>query len=190
MGRISKRVSRLAALGLLVAAVAALVFGVALPIAQAFQDRAQALEDERRQLREYRAFAEQDSAVAGLEERHRAELEIGEFLPGETELDRRSNMQAALSALAEETGVRITSARQLPDQERGPFKLVGMGLNLTTDIESVHHLLYAIETSKPYLFIESADISPLGGGNREGSGPRLLEVRLDVFAVPHRGEQP
>jgi general secretion pathway protein M len=190
MRRLSKPVSRLAALGLLSAVALALVFGVALPIVDKFQDLAQALEDERRQLREYQAFAAQDSALAGLEERQKAVIELGEFLPGETELDRRSNLQAALSRLAEEAGIRITSARQLPDEERGPFKLVGMGLNLTTDIESVQKLLYGVETAKPYLFIESADISPLGGGAVTASGPRLLEVRLDIFAAPRRSGEP
>jgi hypothetical protein len=66
MGRFSKKVSRLAALGLLVAVVAVLTFGVALPITELVQELPQALEDERRQLREYRAFAAQDSELAGI----------------------------------------------------------------------------------------------------------------------------
>jgi hypothetical protein len=185
MPRLSKQASRLAALALLAGALAALVLGVALPVAQRFQELAAAVEDERLQLRDYAAFAAHQPQLEALEERHRAELERGEFLPGEGELEWRSNLQGVLTRLAEESGVRISSARQLPDRERGPFKLVGMGLNLSTDIETVQGFLYAIETARPYLFVESADISPLGGIGRE-SGPRLLEVRLDVFAAPPR----
>lgn len=190
MGRLPRKVSRLAALGLLVAVVAVLTFGVALPITQLVQELSQALEDERRQLREYRAFAAQDSELAGIEKRYRAALAIGEFLSGETESEHRSNLQAMLGGLAEEAGISITGARPLPDRERGAFKLVGMGVNLTTDIEGAQKLLYAIETAKPYLFVESADISSVGGAGSASAGPRLLEVRLDVFAVPQQSEQP
>jgi len=189
MRRLSKSASRLTALALLAAALSVVLLGVVLPVAERFQELALALEEERRQLRDYAAFAAQQPQLEAVGERHRAELERGEFLPGEGELDWRSNLQGVLTRLAEESGVRITSARQLPDRERGPFMLVGMGLNMTADIETVQSFLYALETARPYLFVEAADMSPLGGIGRE-SGPRLLEVRLDIFAAPRREGEP
>jgi general secretion pathway protein M len=188
--RLPKSMSRLAAVALLAGAVAILVSGVVLPIVQRFQELSVALAEERRQLRDYAAFAERQPALEALEERHRAEREQGEFLEGEDEHAWRSSLQGVLTRLAEESGVRISSARPLPDRERGPFTLVGMGLSLTTDIETVQSFLYSVETARPYLFIESADISPLGGIGRAASGPPMLEVRLDVFAAPRRGEAP
>ncbi|HEX2257056.1 MAG TPA: type II secretion system protein GspM [Afifellaceae bacterium] len=189
MRRLSKSASRLAALTLLAMALAALALGVAMPLAQRFDALALSLEEQRLQLRDYAAFAAQQPQLEALEERHRAELERGEFLAGEGELEWRFNLQGVLTKLAEESGVRISSARQLPDGERGAFKLVGMGLNLTSDIETVQGFLHAVEAARPYLFVESADISPLGGGG-QGSGPRLLEVRLDIFAAPLGSAEP
>ena len=135
------------------------------------------------------AVAAQGANLRPLEQQRQAELALGEFLPGDSELAVQANLQTTLTGLAQASGVRIRSARKLPERERAPFKLVGMGLNLTTDIANVQKILYAIETARPYLFVESLDISPLGGANPP-PGQRMLEVRLDVFAAPQRRELP
>ncbi len=186
MWRMSKTMSRIAALGLLATVLALVVLGVAMPIVQRFQELAQAIEDQRWQLDQYTAVAAQGANVRPLEQQRQAELALGEFLPGESELVVQANLQTTLTGLAQASGVRIRSARKLPDRERAPFKLAGMGINLTTDIESLQRLLHAIETARPYLFVEAADISPLGGANPAPGEPPMLEVRLDIFAAPQR----
>jgi general secretion pathway protein M len=189
MRRMSKTVSRIAALGLLAGVLAVLVLGVAMPIVQRFQDLAQAIEDQRLQRDQYGAVAAQGANLRTLEQQRQAELALGEFLPGDSELAVQASLQTTLTGLAQASGVRIRSARKLPERERAPFKLAGMGLNLTTDVASVQKILHAIETARPYLFVEALDISPLGGANPP-PGQRMLEVRLDVFAAPQRKEQP
>ena len=180
MWAMSKPMSRLAALGLLAAVLAILVLGVAKPIVNRFQELAQAIEEQREQLAQYGAVAAQAANVRHLEQQRQAELALGEFLSGESETAMQANLQTTLSGMAQASGVRIRSARKLPERERPPFKLIGMGVNLTADIENVQKILYAIETARPYLFVESADISPLGGANPP-PGRRMLEVRLDIF---------
>lgn len=186
MWRVSKPMRRAAALGLLTAALAVVTLGVAMPIVHRVRDLAQSLDDQQWQLRQYTAVAAREASVRTLEQRHQAELALGEFLPGDGELAAQANLQTALTGLAQSSGVRIRSARKLPDRERAPFKLMGVSVNLTTDIESLQKLLYAIETARPYMFVEAADISPLGGANPAPGGPPLLEVRLDIFAALHR----
>jgi general secretion pathway protein M len=188
MPRMSKTVSRIAALGLLAAVLALLVLGVAMPIAQRFQALAQAIEDQRLQLDQYGAVAAQGANLRTLEQQRQAEFALNEFVPGDSDLAAQANLQTTLIGLAQASGVRVRSARKLPERERAPFKLVGMGLNLTTDIANVQKVLYAIETARPYLFVEAVDISPLGGANPP-PGQRMLEVRLDIFAAPPRKEQ-
>jgi Tfp pilus assembly protein PilO len=185
MWRMSKTMSRIVALGLLAAALALPVLGVAMPVMHRFQDLAQAIEDQRLQLDQYNVVAAQGANLRQLEQQHQAELAFGEFLPGDSELVVQSNLQTTLTNLAQASGVRIRSARKLPERERAPFKLVGMGINLTTDIGNVQKILHAIETARPYLFVEALDISPLGGANPP-PGQRMLEVRLDIFAAPQR----
>ena len=190
MWRMSKPMRRMAAVGLLAAVLAVLMFGVAMPIVQRFEELAQSMEDQYRQLEEFTAAAAQETSVRTLEQRRQAEFTLGEFLPGQSELVVQANLQTTLTGIAQASGVRIRSARKLPDRERGPFKLTGVGINLTTDIESLQKLLYAIETARPYLLVEAADVSPLGGVSPAPGGPPLLEVRLDIFAALHRKEQP
>jgi hypothetical protein len=86
--------------------------------------------------------------------------------------------------------VRILSARRLPDRERAPFKLTGLGITLVTDIESLQKLLHAMENGRPYLFVEAADFSSQGGANSTREGPPLIEVRLDIFAIQQRKDRP
>jgi hypothetical protein len=188
MWAMSKTMSRVAALGLLAAALAFVSFGVVKPIVNRFQELAQAIEDQHEQLEQYRAVAAQAATVRQLEQQRQAELALGEFLSGESETAVQSVLQTTLTGMVQAGGLRIRSARKLPERERPPFRLIGMGINLTADIEGVQKILYAIETARPYLFVEAADISPLGGANPP-PGRRMLEVRLDVFAAP-RTEQP
>ena len=186
MWRMSKPMRRMAALGLLATALAVVVLGVAMPIVQRIKELAQSVEDQHWQLEQYTAAAALEANVHALEQRRRAELALGEFLPGESELVAQATLQTTLTSLAQSSGVRIRSARKLPDRERAPLKLTGVGVNLTTDIEGLQRLLYAIETARPYLFVEAADISPLGGANPAPGEPPMLEVRLDIFAAPQR----
>ena len=190
MWRMSKSMRRTAALGLLAALLAVLMVGVAMPIVRRFEELVQSIEDQQRQLEQFTAAAAQDTTVRSLEQRRVAEFAFGEFLPGDSEQVAQANLQTTVAGFAQANGVRILSARRLPERERAPFKLTGLGITLVTDIESLQKLLHVIETGRPYLFIETADISSQGGANLTREGPPLIEVRLDIFAVQHRKDRP
>jgi hypothetical protein len=190
MWQMSKLTSRIAAVGLLVAAIAAPLFGVLLPVIQRFQDLSEAIEEQRQQLGSYLAVADQQADLRALEQQRRAELGLGEFLAGNGELAVQASLQTALSGIAQASGVRLRSTRKLAERERGPVRLAGMGLNLTAEIEGLQKLLHGIETARPYLFVEAADLSPLGGANPPLNVPRLIEIRLDIFAALDRSDQP
>ena len=190
MWRMSKSMRRTAALGLLAAVLAVLLFGVAMPIVQRFVELARSMEDQQRQLEQFTAAAAQELTVRSLEQRRVAEFALGEFVPGDSEQVVQANLQTTVAGIAQANGVRILSARRLSDRERAPFKLTGVGITLVTDIESLQKLLYAIETGRPYLFVEAADISSQGGANPTREGLPLMEVRLDIFAVQHRKDRP
>jgi general secretion pathway protein M len=185
----SKTMSRIAALGLLAAIFAMALLWIVLPIMHRFQDLAQAIEDQQQQLAQYTAMASQQTSVRPLEQRRQSELALGEFLAGENDLVVQANLQTTVTGIAQANEVRIRSARRLPERERAPFKLSGLGINLTTDIENLQRFLYAIETTRPYLFIEAANFAPLGGANPAPGARPMLEVRLDIFAAAHRRDQ-
>ncbi len=169
--------------------LAILLLWVALPTVQRFQDLAQAIEDQQHQLEQYTAMAAQQTSVRTLEQRRQAELALGEFLAGENELVIQANLQTTVTGIAQASDIRIRSARKLAERERAPIKLTGLGINLTADVDSLQRFLYAIETTRPYLFVEAASIAPLGGANPAPGARPLLEVRLDIFAAAHRREQ-
>ena len=189
MWRMSKSMRRTAAFGLLVAVLAVLTFGVAKPIVHRFAELVASIEEQQQQLEQFTAAAAQDVTVRSLEQRRVAEFALGEFLPGDSETAVQTNLQTTVAGIAQANGVRILSARRLPERERAPFKLAGLGISLVTDIGSLQKLLHAIETGRPYLFVEAADISSQGA-NATREGPPLMEVRLDIFAVQHRKDRP
>jgi general secretion pathway protein M len=189
MWRMSKTMSRIAALGLLAGVLAILLLWVALPTVQRFQDLAQAIEDQQRQLEQYAAIAAQQTNVRTFEQRRQAELALGEFLAGDNDLVVQANLQTTVTGIAQASDIRIRSARKLSERERAPFKLTGLGVNLTADVDSLQRFLHAIETTRPYLFVEAANIAPLGGANPPPGARPMLEVRLDIFAATHRRDQ-
>jgi general secretion pathway protein M len=189
MWQMSKTTSRIAALGLLAAVLTLVVLWVAMPIVQRFQELVQSIEQQRGELEQYTAFAAQAASVRTLEQRRQAELARGEFLPGDNEQVIQTNLQNAVSGIAQASNIRIRSARKLSERERAPFKLAGLGINLTSDIEALQKFLHAIETARPYLFVEAASISPLGGTNPTPGARPMHEIRLDIYAVAHRREQ-
>jgi hypothetical protein len=165
-----------------------MVLGVAMPIVQRMKELARSTEEQQWRLEQYTATAALEANVRTHEQRRQAELALSEFLPGENEIAAQAALQTTLTSLVQSSGVRIHSARKLPVRERAPLKLLGIGVNVTTDIGGLQKLLYAIETARPYLFVEAADVSPLGGVNPAPGGPPLLEVRLDIFAALQRRE--
>jgi Type II secretion system (T2SS), protein M subtype b len=183
----SKSMSRAAAITLLILAIAIPVFAIAMPLALRFQDLAQAIEHQQQQLEQFSAVAARGADLPDRDRQRQTAVKLGEFLAGDSDLVLQANLQTAVSRIAQTSGVRIQSARKLPDRARPPLKLAGIGINLTTDIGTLQKLLHAIEASRPYLFVESADLAPLGQTASASGGSPLIEVRLDVFAAIAQG---
>lgn len=186
MPPMSKSMSRASAIAILILLLAVPVFAIALPIAMRFQTLAQSIEHQQQLLEQFTAATARGTSLQDREQQRQAAVKFSEFLLGETDLILQSNLQTALSGIAQANGVRIQSARKLPDRVRPPLRLAGIGINLTTDINSLQKLLHGIEAARPYLLVESADLAPLGNTGSAAGGPTLIEIRLDVFAA-YRG---
>ena len=183
-----QKVSRRAAALLLVALVIfVLTFGAILPIVDGLFARAELIAQQKQQLAEYAGIVAQAAALRKRQQSLDAETQTAEFLEARSELEAQTEIQAKISELAKESDVRIRATRKLAPKERGEFLLHGLGMDLHAGIASVQKFLYAVEAARPYLFIEAATISALGGANAPSNRETVLEVRLDVYAAAFEG---
>jgi hypothetical protein len=186
MWQLSKPIRRFVALALLAVSIAIAVLWIALPLAAQFQELNDGIADQRRQLAQYTGFAAMAQDLRATEQRRRDALALGEFLAGDDEPAAQTQLQTTVTALAQAGRIRILSARKLPVRERAPLRFVGLGMTLTADIEHMQRFLHALESARPYLFVDTASIAPLGGANPGPTVRPLLEVRLDVYGAWRR----
>ena len=168
---------RLAAIGLLLA-VAALIFAAGvLPLARHYTELRADIKGERELLGRFEAFTATKDAVEAMARQSNGVRQSGIFLPGETDALRAANLQALVRRIAEVEGVRLTSARSLPTEEKDGLRLIGMQAELDAGIAQLQSIILALETHRPYLFVHSLQIAPAGGYRAKGD---TLKVRFAI----------
>jgi general secretion pathway protein M len=188
MPQLSRPVRQLAAIGLLLAALAAVVSVTILPVAARIGELREQIEGERIALGRFAALAVLQDKVAEMQRAGRAASESGAYLKGESDSLRAASLQTFLSELAGANGVRLSSTRALPPRDTDDLRLVGTRVQFTADIEQLREMLYAIESTQPFLFVEALQTRPVSAqAQRDPEYGGLLDVRLDVFgAVPRK----
>ena len=132
-------------------------------------------------------LAEDDGAKQALEQQTKVAKAAGIFIEGESEPIRLAALQSTLSAIASANGVKLRSARNLPSRDKYDLRLVGVQLQLVAPIERLQKILLDIEQSKPSMFVDSLQVTPLGLLRVvDDDNPGLLDVRFDVMAVELR----
>lgn len=146
-----------------------------------------------------------DEAIAGLSDRiaryQRVAAQAPEYrkaLEGMRERDARrfllkntapnlagAELQELVRAAVEGNGGRITTSQNQAPKEDGRFRQIGVNLTFFTNTQNLQKILYAIETQKPYLLVESVTVRPLNGfrGYRPPPGQEPeVNVQIDVAA--------
>ena len=93
---------------------------------------------------------------------------------GETDALRTANLQALITDIAVKHGVRLSSARALPAQERDGLRFIGVQAELDADMPQLQAIMLAFEAQRPYLFIQSLQVAPVSWpppGQRRPQGP-------------------
>ena len=113
-------------------------------------------------------------------------MQSGMFLAGETDALRTANLQALITEIAQEHGVRLSSTRALPVHEQDGLRFLGVQAELDADLKQLQAMVLAFESRRPYLFIQSVQIVP--SATRR---PDIDELRVRfgvVGAVPAGSE--
>ena len=151
--------SRRLAVGLLVAAVLAVVAIVALPIWLLHRQYDVALADNASKYDRYRRIAATRPDLSKQLEAMRAKDTRKFFLRSGATAFTAAEAQEAVRALVEQSGGRlITMQAPTSREEGGRYRQVTANVQLTANIFALRKILHAIENNTPYLFIENLQV--------------------------------
>jgi general secretion pathway protein M len=184
MIELSRPVRRVAAVGLLAAAISLVALLTVVPFAGWIGGLREQIEAERVLLGRFAAIAAQENQAAEYDRLGRAAVESGAYLKGESEALKVAGLQTMLAEFAAANRVRFHSTRALQARERNDTRLVGVRVHFNARIEQVRALLHRIEASRPFLFVEALQIQPVSPfSQRDPEQAGVLDVRLDVYGA-------
>jgi general secretion pathway protein M len=183
--------SRRAALGLLAGVVILLVAVVALPVWMLHRHYDGALADSSDRLERYNRIAAARPEIARQLEAMRGKDTRKFFLRSGAPALSAAEAQETLRSLVEGSGGRLITMQAPVSKEEGRYRQITVNMQLTANMQAVRKILNAIETSVPYLFIESLKVTSQVPGNfrpQPGAEPEVF-VQLDVTGYAQVGTQ-
>jgi general secretion pathway protein M len=175
---------------------AALVFAffLALPVHDFFAERDASIGSQRALLARLSAIAAEETRVAAAAHDADAQVDQGEFLIGTNEGVIVADLQTRLKNVAEAAGARLRSVQSLPAKTREEVHYVGARLDVYGPVAAIQRTLHAVETGKPYLFVDAAVIRaapPVNAGPNAAAQEPVIDAQLDVFGAVHvKGRAP
>jgi len=109
------------------------------------------------------------------------------YIRSETEALAEAKLIERLNEIARAHGVLLRSTQSLNAGDYGGSQRVSLRVSFSTDFKRLVDLIYDLESSHPFLFVDDIDIrSPIRSAdseaaNRTSSQP--LSVRMDVFGL-------
>lgn len=177
--------SRALALGLLGLLAAVLWVGVVDPIKSRYGENDQAISDGIRLLAGFKSVIAQGRQPGSEISASNLERYRGDFLAGPEDAIIVADLQTRLRSLITARNAELSSARALQPKSRDGLEYLGLGLQIRAEMKSIQEVLYAIETGRPLLFVERADLRLDERGaaagparNAESIAPMILEIAV------------
>ncbi|MGQ9367937.1 type II secretion system protein GspM [Azospirillum sp. ST 5-10] len=121
-----------------------------------------------------------EQRLAALQRRQRAEPT---FLPQDTPAVAGAELQQWLRNAAQAHGTALTSLQILDPVAQDGMTRIAVRLRLEGRLDGIVALLHAVETARPLLFVEGAEVSqPRGAATAPGGPPLLLALDVHGYA--------
>ena len=180
---------KLLALGLLVAAAGAAYALVAEPVYTGYARTGEVIAESERLLGDYRRLgAARPALEARLVELEAREDRRGDYLEAASDTLAAAALQGDLRKLFERTGAVQRSVQALPAARIDGVIKIAVRAQFTAETEALAAILHALETGRPFLFVDDLDIRrevrrrrarDQASADEMAAGP--LAVRLDVY---------
>jgi hypothetical protein len=105
------------------------------------------------------------------------------FLDGANESIATAELQSRLKRAVEGAGGDLRSVQMLPAQDDDGYRRVTVRGQLLVSLVALQRVLYDLEASQPYLFLDNVAIAdrPDNRGPTAATDDAVLDVRFDVF---------
>ncbi len=174
---------RLVALGLVLIPAILLVRFVLLPLAEAYASSGSELEATRERIVHYqRLLSERPALEAAVEQLERSRPLAPYLLAGANRALAAADLQRRLQEAVQQHDVTILSLRVKNPVDDGPLERISVEARLRADVRQLRDLLYAVETGKPYLFVEDLSIN-VRQARRLRRTPLGLEISLTLYGL-------
>lgn len=180
---ITPRLSRLLALALLLVVIAVPYLGVVRPYLEALREGRETLADTAALRDRYVALAAAGAGVDGWAERLRDEGE-GEaaYLQGASEALVSADLQNRVKTVLQANGGVLNSTQILDTTSEEGFRRLAVRVRMSGGSEALYKVFHALETERPFLFVDNVDINARTVRTREGQGETVeLMVTFDLF---------
>lgn len=192
--------SRAAALGLLAASIWFAVALIALPWVAAYQRNDAAITESLRLTAFFQRIAQSRGALeAQLDEAVSRQASSSRYLPGETDALAAAGLQELVGAVIEGNDGTVSAIQTLPVADEGALRRVAVRVQFQATTEGLFRSVYAIESSRPFIFVDNVDIrdrTRRTRSRRDRNGRTVLTdaavatelvVRLDLFGFVEPG---
>jgi general secretion pathway protein M len=120
--------------------------------------------------------------VAGLEANHH-------FLKSASPALAAAELQEQATIILDQNGGKLNSIQILPHKDDGAYRQVSVNLQLTAPLSAIKSMLYALESVRPYLFVDNFAIRApfnLAARNDTSTEPDLI-VQFDLTGYALKG---
>lgn len=174
---------RLVALALLLIPLVLLLRFVVWPAADAWMSLEDELAETRLQIDHYRRLLAQMPALReATAELERTRPLSALLLSGDNRALAAADLQRSLQHAVQEHGATMLSLRVKPTDSQGALERIAVEARLRADVRQLRDLLYYVETSTPYLFVDDMSIN-VRTARRRAPRNDLLDINLTVFGL-------
>jgi len=166
-------VSRAAALSILLALIGAVWIGPAAGYLDLLHDGAEQIASKEQVVRRYEALLGRSGPD------QIAALKDPVLFPALSDAQALATLQEAVKGLAAKSHVEIQGLQILPSDGQGGLSRIGIRVRATADIDGTNGLLYAIEASRPLLYVDNLQLRPQVANSTPTA---VLDLQFDVTA--------
>ena len=182
-GSLPAWVGRLAAVALLLGVLGTAYLYVAAPLIVAYRTVDEEIERAGEHLIRYEAIATTRQAnQRQSDELSSRQFGSGVYLVAETDALASAELQGRLRSAVSAHGGSLRSIQTLPIKSDGEFLRVSVRVQFTASMAAFHRILYALESEKPFVFVDNLDVRNRRAKRRSGLedlDPQLM-IRFDL----------
>ena len=190
MIQLSPPASRIVAVGLLLAVLAAVYrLGIA-PVWHAYTGNQEAIAEQQDLLHRYQRLAADSDALAQQLTQLRNRPVSGEgYLQGDSETLVAARLQSRVREVIQTSGGKLTTTQVLSGVDDGGFRRIGVRVTMSADTAQLQKALYSLEGDRPYLFLDNLDVSGEQSRGRDGRDGALT-ISFDAYGFMRAGVKP